>query len=246
MRIESMILVGHSLGGYLSIAYCERYPQHIRSRTLILMSPVGIPKESPEMLKVRRRKRTESIAGFLRFLLLELVFPLLTYADMLRSFPEFVSRAWFLPRYADRYKGSILQARERLAIAEAGYYNAILPSSGERCLYRILNKYAFARNPMVDRLPKMLASNGHLRSCYFFYGDSDWMDASGGLAVYDACKANRSDCDIEVYRVHYTGHMILLANPVEFVNGLVKQLNPLVQLDSEAPLPVPLCDGRYV
>lgn len=27
--IEKMILAGHSMGGYISIAYCEKYPQHV-------------------------------------------------------------------------------------------------------------------------------------------------------------------------------------------------------------------------
>jgi len=39
-NIESMILGGHSLGGYISVAYTERYPHRVSK--LLLLSPVGV------------------------------------------------------------------------------------------------------------------------------------------------------------------------------------------------------------
>lgn len=44
MGLEKMTLVGHSLGGYLSIAYTLKYPTRV-SR-LILLSPAGIPRDA--------------------------------------------------------------------------------------------------------------------------------------------------------------------------------------------------------
>lgn len=41
-NIERMTLCGHSLGGYLGIAYALRYPERVEK--LILASPVGIPE----------------------------------------------------------------------------------------------------------------------------------------------------------------------------------------------------------
>ncbi|KNC86272.1 hypothetical protein SARC_01594 [Sphaeroforma arctica JP610] len=52
MNIDKMVLVGHSLGGYLSAAYALKYPQYIEK--LVLASPVGIPErpaEVPERIK---------------------------------------------------------------------------------------------------------------------------------------------------------------------------------------------------
>lgn len=42
MGIERMVLVGHSLGGYLSAAYTVRYPERVSG--LVLVSPAGVPK----------------------------------------------------------------------------------------------------------------------------------------------------------------------------------------------------------
>lgn len=44
---EKMALVGHSLGGYLSVAYALRFPTRV-SR-LILLSPAGVPRDPNSM-----------------------------------------------------------------------------------------------------------------------------------------------------------------------------------------------------
>ncbi|PWN34121.1 alpha/beta-hydrolase [Meira miltonrushii] len=48
MGLKKITLVGHSLGGYLSVAYSLKYPQNVNR--LVLLSPAGIP-EAPEEAK---------------------------------------------------------------------------------------------------------------------------------------------------------------------------------------------------
>ena len=42
-KIDRFTLVGHSLGGYMSVAYALKYPGHLNK--LVLASPVGIPED---------------------------------------------------------------------------------------------------------------------------------------------------------------------------------------------------------
>lgn len=56
MRVDKMVLVGHSLGGYLSTAYALRHPERV-SR-LVLISPVGIPEGSWRDVIERRELHT--------------------------------------------------------------------------------------------------------------------------------------------------------------------------------------------
>ena len=42
MKLEEFILLGHSFGGYLSVAYAIKYPQFIKA--LILTDPWGFPE----------------------------------------------------------------------------------------------------------------------------------------------------------------------------------------------------------
>lgn len=52
MGIERVTLVGHSMGGYISLAFCEKYPERLESLVLLSSSP-----NADTELKVENRRR---------------------------------------------------------------------------------------------------------------------------------------------------------------------------------------------
>ena len=56
-KIERFTLLGHSLGGYMAVAYALKYPGHLKK--LVLASPVGIP-EDPYAVNAAMPEPTDS------------------------------------------------------------------------------------------------------------------------------------------------------------------------------------------
>ena len=61
MGLEKMTLVGHSLGGYLSIAYALKYPTRVSK--LILLSPAGIPRDPNDTTTYSREVTESQVSG---------------------------------------------------------------------------------------------------------------------------------------------------------------------------------------
>lgn len=61
MGLEKMTLIGHSLGGYLSIAYALKYPTRVSK--LILVSPAGIPRDPNNTTEYSREVADEQVTG---------------------------------------------------------------------------------------------------------------------------------------------------------------------------------------
>jgi cardiolipin-specific phospholipase len=233
-NIDSMILAGHSMGGYISVAYTERYPQHVDR--LILISPMGVPEETPAMLK----KVEERFKGSFRYRLYEGLFPRYTAGDFLRTVPERTGRNW-IGQYITRRLPVITDTDEQQILADYLYLNSSLPGSGEYCLPKLLKPSVVGRKPLQNRIPAL-----KVKSCSFLYGESDWMDANGGLLVEQACAQQKllgeRVPDIDVYQVSKAGHLLMLENYEEFNNGLVMAVygDDGHTLVKDAPVPVRL------
>ena len=233
-NIDKMILAGHSMGGYISVAYTEKYPQHVER--LILLSPVGVPHSQDEEETRKARGMAPSNTVSWTWKLARTFFTSLweweiTPGALLRTMSESRGRKMVASYVANRLP-AVDAHDEQLALGEYLYTNALLPPSGEFCLNRILKPVAYARKPTVERVP--LLKVGHVT---FVYGQHDWMDISGGLDVQQRCDQKgqsikdsglaeeiSKQCQppkVDVHVVKKAGHLLMLENWQEFNSSVI-------------------------
>ena len=212
-KMDKMILAGHSMGGYLSIAYCEKYPQHVER--LILISPVGVNEKDPERTEQFRQRISSTWRGRIMLGLFQRMFDnAYTPGDLLRMMPE--RRTYgLIEGYVQRRVPAISDPDEQNAVADYLHRANQLPGSGEYCLHRILDLTVHAHNPAVHRVPSLNVSR-----VTFLYGDNDWMDVNGGLESERLSK-EKGGPHVEVYSVSKAGHLLMLDNWKEFNAGVM-------------------------
>lgn len=228
-NLPKMTLAGHSMGGYLSVAYAEQYPQHVEK--LILLSPVGVP------IKVdsEDEQRVNSLPFYVRAMIhtVRAMFNRgITPGYFLRSLPNSKSRA-MVHGYITNRLPAITCEEEQQVLGEYLYQNSMLPGSGEDCLCEILTAGAFAKVPLLHRIPEIKSSggNGEGLEVHFIYGENDWMDWRGGMDVQRLCHQKTQDTKatnnqlsssshsppkVFVHGVRNAGHLLMLENYQEF------------------------------
>lgn len=212
-NLDKMTLGGHSIGGYLSVAYCEKYPQHVDR--LILISPAGVPHEDPSIRKdipMKFKLLISFASGLWRFGI--------TPPSFVNSLPESKGRN-MVSGYVERRLPAITCAEERASLAEYLYLNAILPASGADSLNKILKPMAYAKKPIVDRIPLL-----KVKDIAMIYGQNDWMDPSASTSVQRRCeelkREGKEDAPtVSVYGVKHAGHLLMLENWEEFNNAMI-------------------------
>lgn len=208
-NIEKMNLAGHSMGGHLSVAYCEKYPERVDR--LILLSPVGVPEQTPEE---REQQKAKLLTSFTRKAMYNFYLKFFEYGytpgSIMRMLPESRGR-YLVDSYLKRRLPAITDAEEQTVLSEYAYTGSILPGSGEYALGRILDPAVKARKPTIHRIPKL-----KVKHVSFLYGVNDWMDVRGGLDVQNICqeqlRQGKDAPQTEVYKVQNAGHLLMLDN----------------------------------
>ncbi|WFD29369.1 hypothetical protein MSPP1_000378 [Malassezia sp. CBS 17886] len=237
MEIDKMVLVGHSLGGYLSTAYALRHPERVSE--LILVSPVGIPEgswdvsrpmrpsavpesDAAELQRVDSSSTTESEKNAVR------VRPVGTrtrsvlgwlWDRNVSPFGILRSSVVFGPLLMGSYtrrRFAALSEKERLCLHAYCYGVFTDRGSSEYCLADILAPGAFARQPLVHRMAPIQVPVS------FLYGSNDWMDVNGAVAAKRVL-AKAGNPHARIFIVPKAGHHLYLDNSPEF-NKALRQL----------------------
>lgn len=217
-KIEKIVLSGHSFGGYIAVAYAERYPERIDQ--LILLSPIGVP-DPPDPDSEDRRNMSLRFKMFLG--VFRTLFECTTPGAFLRTLTEY--RASTLVRsYVDRRLPEVSDAEESKTLADFLFLNASLRGSGEYFLRSLFTSSIFAKSPLMFRVPTL-----KVRTVNFVYGTQDWMDVSGGMDTGSLTYKVSQDKDgsssmstphVNVFLVPNAGHLLTIENP-ESVNACI-------------------------
>lgn len=237
-NLSKMTLAGHSMGGYMSVAYAERYPEHVEC--LILMSPVGVPVKRPE-----DDKRLKSLPFYLRGMVSTARYLFnsgITPGAFLRSLPLSRSKA-MVDGYIENRLPAITCEDEREHLSEYLYQNSMMPSSGESCLSAVLEAGAFARIPLVNRIPNIKPG----LEVHFIYGENDWMGYQGGLDTQRLCLKKPDDSPtVFVHGVRNASHLLMLDNYEELNAALIIAANGEHRLTRDTPRPIEFACNELV
>ncbi|KAF7542198.1 hypothetical protein G7Z17_g11795 [Cylindrodendrum hubeiense] len=214
-NIKSFVLLGHSLGGYLSVSYALKYPGHVKK--LILVSPAGISEDpyaintsqsttgsTVDQVSIHDQQMSDTssngtdhtegsaqlkpLPGWLVCLWNANISPF-SFIRMTGPLgPKLVS-GWTHRRF------NHLPSEDFQILHDYSFSIFRQKGSGEYALPYILAPGAHARRPIIRRIqevgrqPVYTDSDKRINETgipiVFMYGDNDWMDVDGGQAAVE-------------------------------------------------------------
>mmetsp|Transcript_1705 Transcript_1705/g.2390 ORF Transcript_1705/g.2390 Transcript_1705/m.2390 type:complete len:456 (+) Transcript_1705:85-1452(+) len=214
--LEKIILIGHSLGGYLSTSYTIQNPDVVVK--LINVSPVGIPRPKknymdnyPDNWKFRNGKWLWENS---------------TPQQLVRNLDWVGLGKYAISKIVHTRWKDIGLSQDRLTrLSNYMYAISVLPRSGEWSLNTIMQFGAWARSPLIDRiLPKLSVPTA------FIYGGKDWMDPK----PVDVIKSSKRLKDIVTgpHIIPNGGHNMFLENPQSFNKVITAEITSALKASS--------------
>lgn len=204
MGLEKFILLGHSMGGYITASYALQHPDRVE--LLILVDPWGIPERPISLLhRYDMPSWVKFIHSFLRG------FNLLAGVRAAGPVgPSLVKR--FRSDLRRKY-GHFLQDPE--FITEYIYHCNAQNPSGEVGFKAMTDESGWAKNPMLSRLSSL-----HWKvPITFVYGSRSWTNRQPGLQI----KYSRLNSFVDVQVIEGAGHHVYADKPEQF-NALINRV----------------------
>ncbi|XP_052503096.1 (Lyso)-N-acylphosphatidylethanolamine lipase isoform X2 [Budorcas taxicolor] len=203
MGIPSMILLGHSLGGFLATSYSIKYPDRVKH--LILVDPWGFPLRPADPSQVRAPptwvKAVASVLG--------------------RSNPLAVLRVagpWgpgLVQRFRPDFKRKFADFFDDDTISEYIYHCNAQNPSGETAFKAMMESFGWARRPMLERI-HLIRKDVPIT---MIYGANTWIDTSTGKKV----KLQRPDSYVRDLEIEGASHHVYADQPHIF-NAVVEEI----------------------
>ncbi|XP_036344518.1 (Lyso)-N-acylphosphatidylethanolamine lipase-like isoform X1 [Rhagoletis pomonella] len=198
MNINNMVLLGHSMGGFIASSYALSYPERVNH--LILADPWGFPEKPADVNNTRQiplwvRAIAYALTPLNPLWALRAAGPLgqwvveKTRPDITRKFAAAVEEDNnLLPQYIHQC-------------------NAQTPS-GESAFHAMMSSFGWAKHPMIHRIKDVRADI----PITFIYGSRSWIDSSSGEKI----KAQRQDSLVDIKIVTGAGHHVYADKPEVF------------------------------
>lgn len=200
MNIPKMILLGHSLGGFIASCYALKYPDRVEH--LILADPWGFTS-APD-LKQQSFFRRYLMKVFTRFP----PFSIVRAAGPLA--PRFLRTT--RPDIVGKFE-SIFDDHLKRTVSEYIYHCNNIEISGEIAFHRLLKDGPWPEFPIGEKVKSRIC---HSIPMTFIYGVTSWLDNSYGQII----KESRPDSYTNVHIVDNAGHKVFSDNEHVF-NRLV-------------------------
>lgn len=246
--IEKMILVGHSMGGYLSAVYAMQYPERVEK--LLLVSPVAIPENpfaSNDDAEVYNSVASSAVHAVMDEPPLSNVTNevLQTQEETTglepsrpskpkNPLPRFITFLWeqnVTPFSLLRLSGPL--GPKLMSFWSSRRFSTLPPET-----FRALHNYCYSifrlKGSSEYALGNLLAPGAFARRCImnrlhmlkcrtiFMYGDKDWMDDVAGLEATNRLK--EMNIEAEHHIITNAGHHCYLDNPEDFNEIVLKEI----------------------
>ena len=256
LSLDTIVLLGHSIGGYIAAAYAERHPDRIRQ--LVLASPAGVPHPPEGLAEVHAK--APRVLKLVRSLVRRGWSPMLLSKDLglgRRMLTNYMTRrfgddqAWIAKPQLIRY---LLGIWCRSPKSAGGYMVQALMAFGG-IPKGSQGEFVYARHPLADRI---LALARAVPRVSLVYGEFDWMFWRNGADVAWAQQAGQSQqaveaqqaqpggdagAPIDVWRVAQGTHQHMIDNPRGFADAVLAATRGADGDDGAALVTAPLGAG---
>ncbi|KAG7524037.1 hypothetical protein JOB18_006082 [Solea senegalensis] len=205
--LDSMILLGHSLGGYLATSYAIQYPSRVSH--LILVDPWGFPEQPQTQNQESHGQATEVVKRTSPPRWVKAIARVVSYFN-----PLAVIRAAgpLGPGLVNRFRPDFKRKFEDLfdddTMTQYIYHCNAQTPSGEVGFRAMSKSLGWAKRPMLQRVHLLPPS----MPLTMLYGEYSWVDSSSGDKVVQM----RSEAHTKLLMIEKASHHVYADQPQEF------------------------------
>jgi len=203
--LEQFVLMGHSMGGFISTSYALRYPERVKCLTCV--DPWGFPHKPDQVDQVLPVNRSLTLKAVTT--IGQVINPL----ALLRASGPFGQKLFTKARPDLIAKFEALNQDGKASVAEYIYHSNAQNPTGEEAFRTMMDFFGWAKNPIHARLHEMKAD----LPLTIIYGGQSWLKR-----IPDATIKEIKPQNTEIHIVEGAGHHVYADNQSAF-NALVNK-----------------------